>query len=85
MEVLQSLKYEGQDECNQHTDNENVAIDRAIKMLSTNPARAFDLDDRGDISVGKRADLVAIEPGIHKVTNVWVAGNAVGSYSTARV
>jgi alpha-D-ribose 1-methylphosphonate 5-triphosphate diphosphatase len=32
------------------------------RLISTNPARAVGLDDRGEIAVGKRADLVRVHP-----------------------
>jgi alpha-D-ribose 1-methylphosphonate 5-triphosphate diphosphatase len=32
------------------------------KLISGNPARAVGLDDRGEIAVGKRADLVRVHP-----------------------
>ena len=32
------------------------------KLISANPARAIGLDDRGEIAVGKRADLVRVRP-----------------------
>ena len=32
------------------------------KLISGNPARAVGLDDRGEIAVGKRADLVRVRP-----------------------
>ena len=40
------------------------ALDLAdgAKLISANPARAIDLDDRGEIAVGKRADLVRVRP-----------------------
>ena len=30
--------------------------------MSTNPARRFGLTDRGEIAIGKRADLVLVDP-----------------------
>ena len=32
------------------------------KLVSRNPARAVSLDDRGEIAIGKRADLVQVRP-----------------------
>jgi alpha-D-ribose 1-methylphosphonate 5-triphosphate diphosphatase len=32
------------------------------KLVSGNPARAVSLDDRGEIAIGKRADLVQVRP-----------------------
>ena len=33
-----------------------------VRLVSGNPARAVGLDDRGEIAVGKRADLVRVQP-----------------------
>lgn len=37
-----------------------LPIEDGAKLVSTNPARAVGLDDRGAIAVGKRADLVRV-------------------------
>jgi len=34
----------------------------AVRLASVNPAKALGLTDRGEISVGKRADLVLVDP-----------------------
>jgi alpha-D-ribose 1-methylphosphonate 5-triphosphate diphosphatase len=39
---------------------ENVSLPAAIAMVSRTPARAAHLNDRGDIAVGQRADLVRV-------------------------
>jgi N-acetylglucosamine-6-phosphate deacetylase len=36
-------------------------LEEAIRMASTNPARLYDLNDRGEIAVGKRADLILFQ------------------------
>ncbi len=46
------------------------------KMASENPARLLDLDDRGSIEVGKRADLVGID-GSGEIRMVMVGGRLV--------
>jgi alpha-D-ribose 1-methylphosphonate 5-triphosphate diphosphatase len=33
-----------------------------VRLISGNPARAVGLDDRGEIAVGRRADLVRVRP-----------------------
>ena len=33
-----------------------------VKLISGNPARAVGLDDRGEIAIGQRADLVRVQP-----------------------
>ena len=53
----------------------------AIKMASTNPARQFDLDEVGEISHGKRADLIlfTMEEGEMVIQKTIVAGEVVYS------
>jgi alpha-D-ribose 1-methylphosphonate 5-triphosphate diphosphatase len=38
----------------------NVSLPQAIRMVSATPAKAAHLDDRGEIAIGKRADLVRV-------------------------
>ncbi len=58
--------------------NEQVAPLPALwPLVSGNPARALGLADRGEIAVGRRADLVLIdwpEAGTPVVRRTWVAG-----------
>nr|WP_320142724.1 alpha-D-ribose 1-methylphosphonate 5-triphosphate diphosphatase [uncultured Cohaesibacter sp.] len=47
------------------------------KLVSTNPAKAMKLDDRGEIKIGKRADMVLVGwPKGHMpaIRHTWVAG-----------
>jgi N-acetylglucosamine-6-phosphate deacetylase len=37
------------------------SLKEAIQMSSTNPARLYGLDDRGEIAIGKRADLILFQ------------------------
>jgi alpha-D-ribose 1-methylphosphonate 5-triphosphate diphosphatase len=39
-----------------------LGIADGAKLISANPAQAVGLDDRGEIAVGKRADLVRVRP-----------------------
>jgi len=39
-----------------------LTLPKLVELMSTNPARLFGFDDRGEIAVGKRADLVLIDP-----------------------
>lgn len=48
-------------------------LSQATAATSTNQSRLLGLTDRGEISVGKRADLVAIDDDL-AVAAVWVAG-----------
>jgi alpha-D-ribose 1-methylphosphonate 5-triphosphate diphosphatase len=52
----------------------------AVAMVTRNPARAVGLTDRGEIAVGKRADLVSLREidGLSVVSGVWSAGRKVG-------
>jgi len=56
-----------------------VDLAHAIRMVTKNPADAAGLTDRGEIAVGKRADLVhlRIEDGIPIVLTVWREGRRV--------
>ena len=47
------------------------------RLVSSGPARAMGLDDRGEIAVGKRADLVLVDwpDGLAPaIEGTWVAG-----------
>lgn len=53
-----------------------IDLAQAVALVSRNPARAAGLDDRGEIAVGKRADLIAVKDlgGLAQVERVWVKG-----------
>lgn len=53
-----------------------VSLPRAIAMATRNPARAVRLDDRGEIALGLRADLVWFHDrgGLPDIRSVWRAG-----------
>ncbi|HVY16842.1 MAG TPA: alpha-D-ribose 1-methylphosphonate 5-triphosphate diphosphatase [Rhodopila sp.] len=53
---------------------------RAWTLISENPARAAGLTDRGTIAVGKRADLVLIDPGTRRIAAT-VAGGRIAHLS----
>jgi len=55
-----------------------IGLADAIALVTQNPARAAGLTDRGEIAVGKRADLVAVKHlgGLPQADRVWVAGVA---------
>ncbi|HVW91992.1 MAG TPA: alpha-D-ribose 1-methylphosphonate 5-triphosphate diphosphatase [Devosia sp.] len=62
----------------------DAGLPRASAMVSRNPALAAGLADRGEIVVGRRADLVAVEPGdIPRVRATFSRGRAV--YSDGRL
>ncbi len=54
-------------------------LPHAIRLVSANPAKATGLDDRGEIAIGKRADLVRVAEicDVPVVRTVWRQGNRV--------
>lgn len=56
----------------------DLDLPAAVRLVTSNPAKAAKLHDRGSIAVGKRADLIAIgKPGgLPQVSDVWVNGNS---------
>jgi alpha-D-ribose 1-methylphosphonate 5-triphosphate diphosphatase len=58
---------------------EGLALPAALATVTRNPARAAGLDDRGEIAIGKRADLVRVEviDGLPVVRGVWRQGMRV--------
>jgi alpha-D-ribose 1-methylphosphonate 5-triphosphate diphosphatase len=55
----------------------NWDLARAVRLATANPAEAAGLRDRGEIAVGKRADVIAVTTiaGTPQVTHGWVAGH----------
>ncbi len=58
---------------------EGFGLPAALATVTRNPARAAGLDDRGEIAIGKRADLVRIRlvGGLPVVRGVWRQGMRV--------
>ncbi len=58
---------------------EAISLPAAIALVTATPARTVGLDDRGEIAVGKRADLVRIRRihGVPIVRSVWREGMRV--------
>lgn len=56
-----------------------ISLPEAIRMVTANPARAIDFDDRGAIEPGLRADLVRVHfaDGVPVVRGVWRNGKRV--------
>ncbi|MGK7956817.1 MAG: alpha-D-ribose 1-methylphosphonate 5-triphosphate diphosphatase [Crocosphaera sp.] len=54
----------------------HLTLPEAITLVTTNPAQALLLWDRGDIAVGKRADLIVVQivNNLPQVTQTWVNG-----------
>ena len=40
---------------------DDVTLPQALRTVTLNPARAAGLNDRGELSLGKRADLVRVQ------------------------
>lgn len=57
-------------------DVAGVSLEDALVAASTTPAAVAGLDDRGSIEPGRRADLVALAPGLG-VEAVWLGGEEV--------
>lgn len=56
-----------------------VSLAQASRLLSANPARYLGLTDRGELSVGQRADLVVLGDNL-EVLEVYVAGRRLISH-----
>jgi len=56
-----------------------IPLTKALETVTVNPAKAVGLDDRGELSPGKRADAVQVRlaDGIPVVRAVWRAGQRV--------
>ena len=57
----------------------NISLADAVRLVSVNPAQAAGLHDRGEIAVGKRADLVSVAKinGLVQANCVYSGGKAV--------
>ncbi|WP_275096172.1 alpha-D-ribose 1-methylphosphonate 5-triphosphate diphosphatase [Sedimenticola hydrogenitrophicus] len=55
-----------------------ITLPQAVALVTRNPARAAGLDDRGEIAVGMRADLVAVKHlgGLPQAERVWSGGKS---------
>lgn len=52
------------------------SLSQAVALVTSAPARAAELQDRGEIALGQRADLLRIrrQGGLPLVRGVWTAG-----------
>lgn len=59
--------------------SEAITLPQSIRMVTSRPAAAAGLDDRGAIEAGRRADLVRVQPvgDIPVVRSVWRQGRRV--------
>jgi alpha-D-ribose 1-methylphosphonate 5-triphosphate diphosphatase len=56
---------------------EGWTLPKAVRTVTCNPARAIGLQDRGDVTVGQRADLLRVRMnrvGMPVVLETWLAG-----------
>jgi alpha-D-ribose 1-methylphosphonate 5-triphosphate diphosphatase len=62
-------------------------LERAWGLISANPAAATGLDDRGSITVGRRADLLLVNPEVPRVVATIVQGRIayLGAEGAARL
>jgi len=59
----------------------DISLCQAVAMVTVNPARSAGLSDRGEIAIGKRADLVAVKMlgSLPQAEKVWVNGTSIVS------
>ena len=57
----------------------DISLSQAVSMVTVNPARAAGLSDRGEIAIGKRADLVAVKMhgSLPQAEKVWINGTPI--------
>ncbi|MDF1527253.1 MAG: alpha-D-ribose 1-methylphosphonate 5-triphosphate diphosphatase [Xanthomonadales bacterium] len=57
----------------------DISLCQAVAMVTVNPARAAGLADRGEIAIGKRADLVVVKMlgSLPQAEKVWVGGTSI--------
>lgn len=57
----------------------DMPLEKAIQLVTLNPARAAKLNDRGEIKEGMRADLISVSKplGVPQVTHTWSNGQLV--------
>jgi N-acetylglucosamine-6-phosphate deacetylase len=51
-----------------------ISIERAVGAVAAAPARLAGLGDRGELRIGARADVVALDPATLAVRRVWIGG-----------
>ena len=59
---------------------EDITLPHAIRLISKTPAESIGLTDRGELAVGKRADLVHVHHTPHHpvIRGVWSKGRRIG-------
>ena len=58
---------------------DEITLPQAMRFVSANPAKAVGFDDRGEIAIGKRGDLVRVQIAEHVpiIRTVWREGRRV--------
>ncbi|MCV2401826.1 alpha-D-ribose 1-methylphosphonate 5-triphosphate diphosphatase [Marinomonas sp. C2222] len=59
-----------------HLESNDYDIPKAMRLVSLNPAKAVGLNDRGEIAIGKKADLIwsTLEEDHVHIEQVWKSG-----------
>lgn len=57
-----------------------LPLNEAWALVSTNPAIALGLDDRGDLATGKRADITIVQDGLAPALRGAVAGGRLSAF-----
>ncbi len=62
-------------------DLAGISLSDAVALVTRHPARAVSLNDRGEIAIGKRADLIAVKSlgGLPQAERIWVHGRPIFS------
>ncbi len=55
-------------------DRVGISLERAVRAGSTTPATLLGLHDRGALTVGRRADVAALDPHTLRCTETWIGG-----------
>jgi alpha-D-ribose 1-methylphosphonate 5-triphosphate diphosphatase len=58
---------------------DGLTLPQAIATVTLNPARAVGLNDRGEIAIGKRADLIRVQQtgSVPVIKDVWRGGEKI--------
>jgi alpha-D-ribose 1-methylphosphonate 5-triphosphate diphosphatase PhnM len=59
-------------------ESAGLSLEQLLALVTSNPARALKLADRGRVEVGARADLVALREGSLEVSWTMAAGKRLG-------
>jgi alpha-D-ribose 1-methylphosphonate 5-triphosphate diphosphatase len=57
--------------------SKQLSLEKAWALISSTPAKSLHLEDRGEIAVGKRADLIVVRPQTRQVVSTIAQGQVV--------